>query len=127
MRQQFTLTIPMADVITSNRDARTWKRTKTKNVMRALTRVAARDRYPVGRATIWIGITKRTGTLYDPQNLVDTFKGCVDELVTMGLLDEDNHQHVAGPWLYHEAVDKNLPAGHMRATVTLTDYHPTPL
>lgn len=127
MRQQFTLTIPMDAVITSNRKAETWRRTKTKNLLRALTRTAAADRYPIGKATIWVGITKRTAVLYDPQNLVDTFKGCIDELVTMGVLDEDNHRYVAGPWLYHEGIDKNLPAKHMRALVTLTDYHPTPL
>lgn len=124
MRQQFTLTIPMTDVISNNRDARTWKRTKTKNTMRALTRSAAQTLIPCGKATIYVGITKRTGTLYDPQNLVDTFKGCIDELVTLGILDEDNHQHVLGPFLYHAGTDKRLPPQTMRATVTLTNYSP---
>lgn len=120
------MTIPMDAIITSNRDARTWKRTKTKNIMRALTRAHAAGLYPCGKASIFVGVTKRTGTLYDPQNLVDTWKGCVDELVTMGVLDEDNHRHVVGPLVYHAGVDKRLPKGQLRALVTLTDYSTIP-
>ena len=127
MRQQFAMVIPMDYAISNNRTAPIWLRKKTKDGMRALTRAAAADRYPVGKATIHVGIMKRTGTLYDPVNLTDTFKGMVDELVTMGILDEDNHRYVAGPWCYHHSVDKHLPARTMRAVVTLTDYHPSPV
>lgn len=112
--------------ITNNRTSPIWLRKKTKDGMRALTREAAKDRYPVGKANIYVGITKRTGTLYDPANLTDTFKGMVDELVTMGILDEDNHRFVTGPFVYHAGTDKRLAPRTMRALITLTDYSTTP-
>ena len=126
MRQQFTMTIPMEYAISSNRTAPIWLRNKVKNGMRELTREAAKDRYPVGKANIYVGIHKRTGTLYDPVNLTDTFKGMVDELVTMGILDEDDHKHVTGPFVYHAGTDKRLAPRTMRATITLTDYSTIP-
>ncbi len=126
MRQTFTMAVPTDVVITSNRTAQVWRRGKTKDAMRALTRAAAAGLYPCGRASIYVGITKRTGTLYDPVNLSDTFKGCVDELVSMGVIDEDNYRFVTGPFLYHQGVDKRLSAKTLRALVTLTDYSTTP-
>ena len=127
MRQQFAMLIPQEYSISNNRMSPTWLRKKTKDGMQALTREAARDRYPVGKATIWVGIEKRTRGAYDPVNLTDTFKGCVDELVNMGVLDEDDYHHVSGPWLFHQGVDKHLPPRTIRATVTLLDYHPNPI
>lgn len=32
----------------------------------------------------------------------------------------------AGPWLYHAGVDKRIPTGHLRATITLTTYSTLP-
>lgn len=118
--------IPMEYSISNNRASPIWLRKRVKDGMRELTREAAKDRYPVGKANIYVGITKRTGTLYDPQNLGDTFKGMVDELVTMGILDEDNHKFVGGPWVYHAGTDKRLAPRTMRALITLADYSTTP-
>lgn len=126
MRQQFTMTIPMALTISNNRASERWKRKKVKDGISELTRVAAADRYPVGKANIFIGVHKRTNGLYDPTNLADTFKPCVDMLVKMGILDEDDYRHVNGPFCYHAGVDKRIPEKHMRATVYLTDYAPIP-
>ena len=126
MTRQFTLTIPQADLIGSNRSAPIWRRTRTKDTMRALTRAAAHGLAPTGKATIFVGITKRTRGRYDPTNLTDTFKGCVDELVTMGILDEDDYHHVTGPFVYHKGVDARIPPKHIRALVTLTDYSEVP-
>ena len=114
--------IPTELTISNNRTAQVWKRKKVKDGIQALTREAARDRYPVGKADIAIGIEKRTRGAYDPTNISDTFKGCVDALVRMGVLDEDDYHHVGGPWLYHAGVDKHIPPRHIRATVTLTTY-----
>jgi len=126
MRQQFTMLIPTELTISNNRTAQVWKRKKVKDGIRALTREAAKDRYPVGKASIYVGIEKRTKGAYDPVNLSDTFKACVDELVNMGILDEDNYRHVMGPFLWHKGVDKRIPVKHIRATVTLTTYSETP-
>lgn len=126
MRQQFTLTIPLDLTVSNNRTSPIWLRKKVKDGIGALTRAAASDLYPCEKASIFVGITKRTQGLYDPQNLGDTMKGCVDELVRMGVLGEDDYRHVAGPWLYHAGVDKRLPPRTLRALVTLADYSLTP-
>ena len=126
MRQTFTLSIPQDALITSNRSAPIWRRSKTKDLMRALTREAAQWIPPCGSASIFVGIVKRTDGRYDPTNLTDTFKGCIDELVTLGVLEDDDHRHVMGPFLYHAGVDKRIPVKTIRALVTLTDYSPTP-
>ena len=126
MRQQFSMTIPMEYVISNNRMSPVWLRRKVKDGIAELTREAAQDRYPCGKASIYVGIHKRTGTLYDPVNLVDTFKPMVDTLVNMGILDEDNHRFVTGPFVYHAGTDKRLAPRTMRATVTLTDYAEVP-
>ena len=126
MRQQFTMLVPTELTISNNRTAQVWKRKKVKDGIRALTREAAKDRYPVGKVNIYVGIHKRTGTLYDPVNLTDTFKGMVDELVTMGILDEDDHKHVTGPFVYHAGTDKRLAPRTLRATIPFTDYSETP-
>lgn len=127
MRQRFTMMVPLDLTVSSNRRAQTWKRQKVKDAMRALTRAHAVVLYPCSRATINVGVVKRTAGEYDPGNLADTFKGMVDELVTMGILDEDNYRHVLGPILYHHGIDRDLPKGHLRAVVTLTDWAPAPM
>ena len=126
MRQQFQITIPLDLTLTTNRTIEVWRKQRTKDAMKALTKVHARHLAPCGKATINIGIVKRTAGAYDPQNLQPTFKGCIDQLVTMGVLDEDDHHHVLGPLLYHHEVDRQLPPKHLRAVVTLTEYAPIP-
>ena len=118
--------IPTEYTISNNRTAQVWKRKKVKDALQALTREAAKDRYPVGKANIYVGIEKRTRGAYDPVNLTDTFKGVVDELVNMNILDEDDYHHVTGPFVYHAGIDKHIPAKHIRATVLLTEYSTTP-
>lgn len=127
MRQTFTMTVPLALTVSSNRTAQTWKRQKVKDQMRALTRLHGANLYACGTASIYVGIVKRTEGKYDPANLTDTFKGMVDELVSMGVLEEDDYRHVLGPLPYHHSVDRTLPKGVLRAVVTLTDYAPIPL
>jgi len=118
--------IPAELTISNNRTAQVWKRKKVKDGIQAITREAAKDRYPVGKANIYVGIHKRTNGAHGPVNLVDTFKGMVDEPVNMGILDEDDYRHVGGPCLYHHGVDKRIPEKHIKATVTLTTYSETP-
>lgn len=118
--------VPTELTISNNRTAQIWKRQKVKDGIKTLTREAAKDRYPCGKANIYVGIEKRTNGAYDPVNLSDTFKACVDELVNMGILDEDDYRHVTGPFVYHKGVDKRIPVKHIKATVTLTDYSAVP-
>lgn len=127
MRQQFSMTIPMDLTISNNRASPIWLRKRVKDGIAQLTREAAANLYPCGKATIYVGIHKRTKGLYDPVNLSDTAKAAVDVLVQLGVLDQDDYRHVAGPWLYHAGVDKRLPEKHLRATFTLTDYTTIPI
>lgn len=121
MMQTLTLTIPNELVISSNRQADIWKRKKLKDYCAQAIPLLARSLTPMGKATIHIGVIKRTNNIYDPVNLTDTAKPMVDQLVKAGVLDEDDHRHVYGPWLYHKGTDKKLLSAH-RFTITLTDY-----
>lgn len=123
MMQQFSITIPTGLVITSNRQTHVWKKKKLKDHCAGAVPRLSQSIEPVGKATIHVGVTKRTNNRYDPVNLTDTAKPIVDQLVKAGVLDEDDHKHVFGPWLYHKGVDKTL-VDTMRFTVVLTDYSP---
>lgn len=118
MRQSFTVDIPRALIVTSNRTAQTWRRKKTREWWKSV----VPDLIPMGRANVYVGITKRTHGKYDPVNLTDTFKGCVDQLVVNGVLEDDDYTHVNGPFVYHEAVDRDVPKETVRARVTLTPF-----
>ena len=52
--------IPTELTISNNRTAQVWKRKKVKDGIQALTRDAAKDRYPVGKANIYVGDRKST-------------------------------------------------------------------
>lgn len=121
MRQEFTLDIPARLAVSSNRTAPPYARRKTKEWMRAHTPRLV----PVGSADVLVGITKRTHGRYDPANLTDTFKGCVDALVSNGTLEDDDYKHVVGPLVFHEGVDRLLPRGVIRARVILAPYRST--
>lgn len=123
MIQQFAVTVPNNLIISSNRQADIWKRKKLKDYCAQTVPYLTRSLDQVGKATIHVGVTKRTNNRYDPVNLTDTAKPIVDQLVKAGVLDEDDHRHVFGPWLYHKGIDKKL-LDAIRFTVVLTDYSP---
>lgn len=119
--QTLAVTIPNQLVISSNRQAHVWLRKKLKDYCAQTIPYLARSLDPVGKATIHVGVTKRTNNRYDPVNLTDTAKPMVDQLVKAAILDEDDHRHVFGPWLYHKGTDKKL-IDATRFTLILTDY-----
>lgn len=121
--QTLAVTIPNQLVISSNRQAHVWLRKKLKDYCAQTIPYLARSLDPVGKATIHVGVTKRTNNRYDPVNLTDTAKPMVDQLVKAAILDEDDHRHVFGPWLYHKGTDKKL-LDATRFTLILTDYSP---
>src|SRR5690625_7800608 len=104
MRQQFTMLVPTELTISNNRTAQMWKRKKVKDGIRALTREAAKDRYPVGKASIYGGFEKRTKGAYDPGNLSDTFKACGGERANMRILDDDDTRHGMSPLAWDKGV-----------------------
>lgn len=123
--QSLTFTIPNGLIITSNRRTDTWRRQRTKNVLKPQAEAFGAQLEPMGKATIYVGITKRTKGAYDPANLTDTLKPIVDGLVTAGVVDEDDYHHVLGPFPFHEGVDRRLD-GCLRATFYLLPYSAVP-
>ena len=123
--QSFTMRITQDLVISSNRRAETWLRKRVKDALKPQAHTLGLSLAPMGKATIYVGITKRTRGKYDPVNLSDTFKPVIDGLVTAGVLDDDDYEHVLGPFCFHQGVDKSLVKS-IGATVYLTEYSPTP-
>ena len=117
----FVFKVPSELVISSNRKSDIWRRKKLKDYCAQTIPYLIRGLPKKGRATVWVGVTKRTRGRYDPTNLSDTLKPVVDELVKGGVLEDDDHAHVLGPWLFHRSVDPKL-RGVVGFTVYLTDY-----
>lgn len=94
-----TLEIPApTDWINTNRRYHPLAKAKLTKTWRLATSLAARNipplRTPVHiTATIW---KPRSGR-YDPNNLADTSKACVDGLVDAGLIPDDSYKEVIGP------------------------------
>lgn len=119
------MTIPQGLVISSNRRAETWLRKRVKDELKPQAHALGLSLAPMGKATIHVGITKRTRGKYDPVNLSDTFKPVVDGLVEAGVLDEDDYAHVLGPFCFHKGIDKTLVKS-IRATIYLSEYSEIP-
>lgn len=111
----------MEYTISNNRNSPVWLRKKVKDYLGPATRkhATAVNIPHYDNADVYVGIIKRTRGHYDPQNLSDTFKPVIDELVNIGILAGDDYTHMRGPWCYHLDVDKALPARTMAAIVTI--------
>ena len=120
--QEISLTVPANLVISSNRRSEIWKRKGLKDVVKPQALVLAKKHLtPVDSATVYVGITKGNKNAYDPANLTDTFKPAIDGIVAAGILPDDSHKHVLGPWPYHHGHDKTL-GRNIRLTITLIPY-----
>ena len=112
-----TLTIPApADWINTNRRYHHMAKAKLTKAWRLATSLQARDTPPMRTpvhitATIW---KPRTGR-YDPNNLADTTKACVDGLVDAGLIPDDSYKEVIGPDHRHGG------KGPAKLTLTITE------
>lgn len=109
-----TLAIPApADWINTNRRYHHMAKAKLTKAWRQATNLAAKNLPPMQPPVhITATITKpRTGR-YDPNNLADTTKACVDGLVDAGLIPDDSYKEVIGPDHRH--------GGKGPATLTLT-------
>ncbi|MCQ9384392.1 hypothetical protein [Brevibacterium moorei] len=88
-----------------------WRAAVTrKQLIAQLTAVSARGLKPVGRATVVCGVVKATRQAYDAQNMQPSLKAVVDQLVRMGVLDEDSNRFVTGPLIVPAGVDRGLAA-----------------
>lgn len=92
-----------------------------------LTRLwVALGRYHAQNAKIPRGITKaqvdvyvyrKDNRRYDPMNLYPTFKAFVDGMTLYGAWEDDDAEHVAGPFIHHGGVDKENPRFEIRVKV----------
>lgn len=98
-RRALRISIPApCDFINTNRRYHPMAKAKLTKAWREASRAAAHGIPPLTppvhiMAHIW---KPRTGR-YDPNNLADTSKACVDGLVDAGLLPDDSFKEVIGP------------------------------
>lgn len=101
----FTLEIPkLADWLNLNVNLHWAPRNKRAQAWRHGTNIMARQaKLPKGLARVQIDayVWKKTRVLYDPHNLMQTAKHCVDGLVDYGLIEDDNSKFLAGPFIHH--------------------------
>lgn len=121
MRQTVSIVVPRDLVLSANRRTHWGRDASKKPSLRILGRSAARRLYTVPgtmRVRIDVDVFKDRVTHYDPTNLGDTMKSCLDGMVAQGFLDDDDWRHVDGPHMHHGGVDKSLK-GRIRLDVTV--------
>ena len=119
MSEPITLTIPApAEWISANKRYHPMAKAKLTKAWRLATALAARNIGPLQPPVhIVAHIWKPRNGRYDPNNLADTSKACVDGLVDAGVLPDDSFKEVIGPDHRH--------GGKGPATLILT-IHPLP-
>lgn len=127
MKQTVDVKVPASVVLNSN-DRKHWGPTGERTAqIRMLGRLAGRTMYAVPdtlKVRIEVLVWKGHASHYDPQNLYPTAKAIVDGLRDAGVLVDDDHRHVVGPFLDHGGVNPALKGrtrrgGHFVFTVTV--------
>lgn len=108
MTQCFIVNVQRDHLVHSNRNADRWRRTKLKELVAQQVGWRAKGLNPVPRATIWVGVIKGNRNAYDPSNLTDSMKPVVDQLKRSGIIVDDSHRYVEGPWMLHLGHDRRL-------------------
>lgn len=116
---EFTIPAP-CEFLNANRDSSLHWSTKGKRVKqwRTAGRVeAGRNRLPkgLGRVRIDAYVIKPIRNRFDPANWSPTSKACLDGLIDYGLTEDDNTDHVEGPFMHDGG--KGEPA--LRIVVTV--------
>ena len=117
--------VPAGEWLTSNGRyhwAQKARRTRALRVRAALAGRAARPRIPpMVRARITVYVHGRTRVRTDPANVYPAIKACVDGLVDVGVLPDDDAAHLDGPDMRLGAPDSRLPTGWHKLTINITD------
>lgn len=103
--ESFILEIPkLADWLNLNQKEHWAPRNKRAQAWRHGAHIMARQaRLPKGliRVRVDAYVWKKTRVRYDPHNLMPTLKPVIDGLVDYGLLVDDSHEYLAGPFIHH--------------------------
>ena len=107
--QQFTLTLPKDEVLTSN-GGRGHYRVHGKAVENIIekTKPKARRLEVMKSTFIVVQVFKGHNRAYDAANLHETVKPIVDAVVRAGKIVDDDNAHVLGPLPVHGGVDRSL-------------------
>lgn len=101
----FTLEIPkIADWLNANQKPHWAKQNKLTRAWRHGAHIYARQqKAPKGlnRARVDVYVWKSSRRRYDPHNLMPTMKPIIDGLVDYGLLPDDSHEYLEGPFPHH--------------------------
>lgn len=127
MRQTVDVRVPASVVLNSN-DRLHWRPEGQRTAqIRMLGKIAGRTMFAVPgtvKVRITVAVWKGRASHYDPQNLYPTAKAIVDGLRDAGVLVDDDHRHVEGPYIDHGGVNAALKgrtarSGSVVFTVTL--------
>lgn len=101
----FTLEITkLADWLNANQKPHWAKQNKLAQAWRHGAHIYARQqKAPKGlqRARVDVYVWKSSRRRYDPHNLMPTMKPVIDGLVDYGLLPDDSHEFLEGPFPHH--------------------------
>lgn len=115
--------VPAAEWLTSNGRYHWASRARRTRKLRTRAALAARAARvpPMVRARITVYVHGRTRVRTDPANVYPAIKACVDGLVDVGVLPDDDAAHLDGPDMRLGDPDPHLPTGHHRLTVNITN------
>lgn len=107
--QQFTLTLPKSEVLTSNggRGHHQAHGKAVKNIIEKA-RPLVRRLEPMESAFIIVQVFKGHARAYDAANLHETVKPIVDAVVRAGKIADDDNSRVLGPLPVHGGVNRSL-------------------
>jgi len=105
-----TLEIPkLADWLNANEKPHWAKQNKRAQAWRHGAHILARHaKLPkdLQRARVDVYVWKASRRRYDPHNLMPTMKPVIDGLVDYGLLPDDSHEYLEGPFPHHGGYGK---------------------
>ena len=107
--QEFTITLPRSEVLTSNggRGDRYGHGKKVKNIIEK-TKPHLHGLRAMDSVFVVVQVFRGGNYRYDAANLHETCKPIMDAVVRHGLLPDDDNDHLIGPLPVHGGVDRSL-------------------
>ena len=117
-----SLVLPAEWVLTSNGRYHHMARAGRTEKIRTAFADAADDMAPLTTpVTAEYVLEFKRGHRRDSPNWSPTFKAALDGLVDAGVIEDDDDRHVRPTVIQPHEVDNQLPAQHIRLTITLTE------
>ncbi|MBN0040196.1 hypothetical protein JN535_08455 [Cellulosimicrobium cellulans] len=117
-----SVVLPVEWVLTANGRYHHMARADRTRRIRAAFLDAADDMAPLPTpVTADYQLEFKRGHRRDSPNWSPTFKAALDGLVDAGVIEDDDDRHVRPTVIQPHEVDNQLPAQHIRLTITLTE------